>query len=157
MPLVEPFDKNRTGTISVDNLCRALYQFPSARNVAKLVMNPKTHEIDYRQLRADLDSVQFSTPSDQCIRRRDHAIPDLIASFAGKVRSQGIILEGVFLRDQKTKLGLMNSEQFLRIPNALRVRMIDSESQAIVSILPFADRSKLLAESRLTSMPRSGA
>jgi hypothetical protein len=100
-PLVEPFDKNRTGTISVDNFCRALYQFPWARNVAKIVMNPKTREIDYRQLQAGLDSVQFSTPSDQCIPPLDDAIPDLVASFAGKVRSRWIILEEVFLREQK--------------------------------------------------------
>jgi hypothetical protein len=64
MPLVEPFDNNRTRAISVDNFCRALYQFSSARTVAKLVMNPKTHEIDDCQLQADLDSVQFPPPSD---------------------------------------------------------------------------------------------
>jgi hypothetical protein len=62
-----------------------LYQLPSARNFAKIVMNLKTHGIGSHKLQADLDSVQFQVASDQYIPPSDDAIPELVPSFAGKV------------------------------------------------------------------------
>jgi hypothetical protein len=46
-PHLEPFHRNRTGNVCLKKICRALYQLPSARHFAKIVMNLKTREIDY--------------------------------------------------------------------------------------------------------------
>jgi hypothetical protein len=77
--LVEPFDKTKQESLHRNVLLRFV-SISISVNVVQIVMNLQTREIDSRKLQADLDSVQVQVPSDQCIPRRDDAIPDSVQS-----------------------------------------------------------------------------
>jgi len=130
--LVESFDRNHTGKVLLENFCRALSHFPSARDVARIVVNLKTREIDYRKLQAALDAVCLSTPKPEGLSVPTDGIPDAVVAFANKVRARGIILEDVFDREQKTKSGLMNPQMFLRVVKSFGVKMADAEFEPIL-------------------------
>lgn len=120
--IMEQLDKMRTGRITCENFCRAIPDFLHGKDVARIVYNKATNEIEYRKLQELLDQIDLQLPKPIYeAPSEDH--PKFINEFARKIRSHGVILEDVFMKENRTKTGHIPAERFLQVLRQLRINV----------------------------------
>ena len=130
--LVSPYDKTNTGKVTFENFCRAMSCFSGARDVARIVVDLKTREIDYRKLQNDVDMIDLHLPSP--VRNVPvGGLPDYVVDIATRMQDRGIVLEDEFNKQQKSRSGKLDPKVFRTWLGDLKLGMKDEELSNVVS------------------------
>ena len=131
--LVGFMDKTGNGILTADNFARALSNFPLAKDVARLAMNLKTREVDYRKLQQTLDQIELNLPKEEPIPET-HEVPEILQEFTRLIHEKQIRLRDYFAPESKTVTTLMTEEKFMGILTSLGLPMDTEKLEQITEM-----------------------
>ncbi|KAK8891204.1 hypothetical protein M9Y10_028410 [Tritrichomonas musculus] len=136
--LIEFMDRNKNGKITAENFARCLTDFPEAVDVAKITMDLKTKEIDYIKLQKLLKTIKIGP----LITKKDpvdsNTLPKCFSVFSHLINERSIQIDEYFLREHRTKTGLMPKDRFFSLLYQLDLPMPREDIQQIADF--FADK-----------------
>ena len=136
--LIEFMDRNNNGKITAENFARCLTDFPQAVDVAKITMDLKTKEIDYIKLQNLLNTIKI-TPVTPVKEPVDAAtLPKCFPEFMHHIKSRSISIDEYFLRENRTRTGLIPKDKFFSLLYQLNLPMPRESIQQISDF--FADK-----------------
>lgn len=136
--LIEFMDRNKNGKITAENFARCLTDFPQAVDVAKITMDLKTKEIDYIKLQNLLNTIKITpvTPVKEPVDAS--TLPKCFPEFIHYIKSRSIQIDEYFLRENRTRTGLMPKDKFYSLLYQLNLPMPVENIQQIADF--FADK-----------------
>lgn len=127
IPLMTCYDKHSVGRVSVENFCRGLAQYQGIRDLARVIMDLKTKEVDYRKLQNDISALNLDspTPTDEELLA---STPRSVSCLSGRLSGRGIVIDDEFKRN---KSGLVDKSEFMKTARTWKLGVNDDELERV--------------------------